>query len=162
MSWGRQCNKKRLNTLKTNLICATPSTRLGRSVCIPRTCIQTSVHQCDSGEALINSYPILSHPPPISLNTHTHTKTQLRESHNSAAACQQKSCIHLSASVSLRGQSHTHTHVHIPVCTCLYLLLLVMCLFLPNATLCAVTRAPSAHPFLPLSFARKEQVRRCF
>lgn len=58
-------------------------TRLGRSVCVPSTCIQAFVHQCDSGEALINSSPTLGYPPPVSLNTHT--KTQMHESRNSAA-----------------------------------------------------------------------------
>lgn len=69
---------------------------------MPSACIEAFVHQCDSGEALINSSLTLGYPPPISLNTHT--KTQTHESHNSAAEARQlKSFIHLSASVSLQG-----------------------------------------------------------
>lgn len=56
-------------------------------------CTRAFVHQCDSGEALINSSPTLSHPPPISLNTHGHTKTQQRTSQKSAAWARQQSVL---------------------------------------------------------------------
>ncbi len=81
-------------------------------VCVPSTCVQAFVHQCDSGEALINSSPMLGYPPPISLNTHT--KTQMRESRNGRAWTPPAKVLHSSLCPSVSA-GLTCPHVHTPL-----------------------------------------------
>lgn len=135
-------------------------------LCVPSVCIQALVHQCDSGEALINSSPTLG-PPCTPVSSNTFTKTQMHESHISAAwarppagegltfiSPRQRLCrVHLSSHPHVQP-AHRETFLYY---SCVFLFL--------NALTCAalVLRgvpvvSGGALPFAPRSGGREGQV----
>lgn len=128
-----------MNTLNANLICAIPLTRLGRSTRVPCICIQAFVHQCDGGEALINSSPTLSYSPPISLNTQAPKKIRCMEltTVQRGPTSGSPAFISLPQRLSrLNLTTHTHTHLHVAhQDTSFY----YSYLFLPYATICTAS-----------------------
>ncbi len=101
---------------------------------VPSMCIQALVHQCDSGEALINSSPTLGSPPRTCLFKHNHK--------NSDAGIPQQCSVGLRAAeapafISVRQRLcrvhlSSHSHVHpahqdtIFYYSCVFLLLNVL------------------------------------